>query len=69
MTKKVKEITYSQAMAQIEETLQSLREENLSVDTLAQRVKQTTELISLCRKRLLDVEQEIKQTLSNEESR
>ncbi len=69
MAKKVKEITYSQAMAQIEETLQSLREENLSVDTLAQRVKQTTELILLCRKRLLDVEQEIKQTLSNEESR
>lgn len=67
MAKRVKEITYSEAMAQIERTLERFKNEELSVDELAQEVKQATELISLCRAKLYGAEQEIKSVLSNEE--
>ena len=43
------EMSYKEAIAEIEAILRSLREEQNSVDTLAERVARATELIALCR--------------------
>lgn len=60
---KKEEITYAEAMAKIELTLAKLRNDELDVDTLSAEVKQATELIALCKKKLHKTETEIAKIL------
>ncbi|MEE1099293.1 MAG: exodeoxyribonuclease VII small subunit [Alistipes sp.] len=60
---KKREITYSEAINEIEATLQRFRNEELSVDELTESVKRTSELITLCKTRLKSVEEELKSIL------
>ena len=53
------EMSYKEAITEIEAILRSLREEQNSVDTLAERVARATELIALCREKLRKTEGEI----------
>lgn len=55
-----KDLTYDEAMAEIETILAKFRNEEMSVDMLAADVKRATSLIALCRKRLLKAEADIK---------
>lgn len=52
-------LSYAEAMAEIERTLQRFRSEELSVDELAEKVKHTSALIAECRARLKKAEEEI----------
>lgn len=52
-------MTYKEAIDEINAILKSLREEQNSVDTLAERVARATELIALCREKLRKTEGEI----------
>lgn len=61
MTKK--EITYTEAMAEIEQTLAHFRNEEMDVDSLATEVKRATELIALCKERLCKAETEVTKIL------
>lgn len=56
---KKSDLSYAEAMAEIERTLQSFRSEELSVDDLAEKVKRTSALIAECRTRLKKAEEEI----------
>lgn len=56
---KKKEISYAEAMAGIEQVLARFRSEEMSVDTLAAEVRRATELIALCKERLLKAEEEV----------
>ena len=47
-----KEVTYAEAMAEIEKILARLRNEEMDVDSLAAEVKRATELIASCKARL-----------------
>lgn len=58
-----KEITYTEAMAEIERTLARFRNEEMDVDSLATEVKRATELITLCKERLCKAETEVTKTL------
>ena len=60
---KKSELTYTLAMAEIEQILARFRNEELSVDDLTKEVKRATELISLCKERLLKAEQSVKKIL------
>lgn len=60
---KKSEISYSEAMAEIEQILGRFRAEELSVDDLAKEVKRATELIALCKERLTKAEQSVKKVL------
>ncbi len=53
-TKKVKsdEIGYAEALAELEEILEGLEEEDVDVDALAEQVQRASELIELCRSRI-----------------
>ena len=53
------DMSYKEAITEIEQILKSLREEQNSVDTLAERVARATELIALCRAKLRKAEADV----------
>lgn len=60
---KEKKLTYSEAIAEIEQILARLREEHIDVDSLSVEVKRATELIAQCRTQLTSVEQAVREQL------
>lgn len=61
MTKK--KLTYTEAMAEIEQILGRLKSEQIDVDTLAAEIKRANELIAWCKGRLYEVEQAVNSEL------
>ncbi len=57
------ELTYSQALQELEEILRSIESADTDIDTLSAKVTRATELIKFCRARLLKVEGEVKEIL------
>lgn len=62
-----REISYSEAMAEVEQILASLGDGAINIDTLSERVKRASELISLCRARLCKAEDEVAALLGEEQ--
>lgn len=60
-----KELSYSEALGELEEILRSIEGGTSDIDTLATKVTRATELIKLCRTRLTKVEGEVKEILEN----
>ena len=58
-----KELTYAEAMAEIEKILERLRNEEMNVDGLAAEVKRATELIASCKARLRKTEADVSKVL------
>ena len=56
-------MTYKEAIAEIEQILKSLREEQNSIDTLSERVARVTELIAICREKLRKAEADVNNVL------
>ena len=56
-------LTYSEAIAEVEQILARLRDEQIDVDVLTAEVKRATELIAQCRAQLTDVERAVKEQL------
>jgi exodeoxyribonuclease VII small subunit len=65
MTKK--NLSYSEAVANIEEILQQIETGELDVDELAEKVKQASELLKLCKGKLFSTEKEIEKVLKEME--
>jgi exodeoxyribonuclease VII small subunit len=61
MTKK--NLSYSEAIARIEEILQQIETGELDVDELAEKVKQASELLKLCKGKLFSTEKEIEKVM------
>lgn len=66
MTKK--NLTYSEAITTIDEILQQIETGELDVDELAEKVKQASELLKLCKGKLFSTEKEIEKILKEMES-
>lgn len=64
--RKEKEQSYGEAMERIRTILASLQDENTDIDTLAERVKEASELIAFCRAKLLKAESEVGKVLETE---
>ena len=58
MGKKV-DISYTEALAEIEAILTSLQSSNCDVESLAKKVERASELIDLCRKKLRKAESDV----------
>ncbi len=58
-----KKPTYKEAITEIEEILGLMEREELDVDDLSAKVKRVSELIRMCRKKLLQTEEEIEKVL------
>jgi exodeoxyribonuclease VII small subunit len=60
-----KKITYSKAIAEIEEITEKIENNELDVDLLAQNVKRIAELIKLCKAKLKSTEEEVEKILKD----
>jgi exodeoxyribonuclease VII small subunit len=65
MTKK--NLSYSEAVATIDEILQQIETGELDVDELAEKVKQAAELLKICRSKLFSTEKEVEKILKEME--
>jgi len=66
MTKE--KINYDTAVAEIEEILEKIEEENLGVDELAEKVNRVSQLLKICRDRLLASEEQINKILDKDKT-
>ncbi|MFO8067206.1 MAG: exodeoxyribonuclease VII small subunit [Bacteroidales bacterium] len=57
------EISYSDAIAELESIVEEIENENISVDILSDKVKRAAELIKICKKALQLTDKEVKQIL------
>ncbi len=55
-----KQISYNQAVDELQEILEDIKEQNIDVDKLSAKVKRAKELISTCEKRIKQAEMEVK---------
>jgi exodeoxyribonuclease VII small subunit len=56
-------ITYSQAIEELEAIVNEIENEDISVDVLSEKVKRASVLIAICRKALHTTEEEVKKIL------
>lgn len=63
---KDRELSYSQAMAEIERILARLEDAQMDVDSLAAEVGRATELIAFCRSRLMKAEEDVNKILASD---
>lgn len=63
MATKKGEVSYAEAMNEIENILAKFQNNQMDVDNLTDEVKRATKLIELCKKRLLKVDEEVKKIL------
>lgn len=61
------EISYTEAMAEIEAIMAKLRGENIDIDTLAAEVKRASKLIEMCKKRLHATEEQVRKLFKDEQ--
>jgi len=62
-----KEISYSDAITEIEQTLQKIENEELDVDDLASKVKRISSLLKICKDKLNSTEEEVDKILGQME--
>lgn len=62
-----KKITYSEAMAEIEDILEKIENEELDVDELAEKVKRVSVLLKTCKDKLTKTNQQVEQILKEME--
>ena len=60
---KEKEITYNEAMAEIETILDKIERDAIDVDNLAQQVKRVATLLALCKNKLTVTQSEVEKVL------
>lgn len=58
-----KKVSYSEALAEIEKILEGFNDPKLDIDTLADKVKRASELITLCKNKLHKAEKDIEKIL------
>ncbi|MBZ0157974.1 MAG: exodeoxyribonuclease VII small subunit [Alphaproteobacteria bacterium] len=61
---KSRQITYRQALTELEQIVGEIEAEDIDVDILAEKVRRATFLITFCRGRLRNAEDEVKKALS-----
>jgi exodeoxyribonuclease VII small subunit len=64
---KAKELSYSGAMAELEEIVASIESEDVDVDVLAEKMKRAAVLIKFCKDRLKNTEEEVKKIVTEME--
>jgi exodeoxyribonuclease VII small subunit len=61
-----KELTYAEAIAEVESIVTKFATGEMDVDSLAANVKRATELIALCKARLAKAESDVAEILKTE---
>ncbi len=61
-----KELTYSQAVAELEKILRLMQSDECDIDRLAALTRRATELIAECRSRLMATDEELRAILDQQ---
>jgi exodeoxyribonuclease VII small subunit len=64
-----RQITYSQALTELERIIAEIESEETDVDTVAEKVKRAAQLITFCRSRLKETGEEVKKVLAGMEEK
>ncbi len=64
-----KQMTYSQALTELEKIVEEIESEEIDVDTVAEKVKRAAQLIKFCRSRLKDTGEEVKKVVAGMEEK
>ena len=62
-----KKISYNEAMAEIEDILEKIENEELDVDELAEKVKRVSVLLKTCKDKLTKTNEQVEQILKEME--
>ncbi len=60
-----KDISYNDAVEEIEEILHQIENEELDIDILSEKVKRVSTLLKLCKKKLHQTENEVQKILED----
>ena len=60
-----KDISYNEAVVEIEKILQQLENEELDIDNLSEKVKKVSSLLKTCKKKLHRTEEEVQKILDS----
>ena len=58
-----KTVSYNEAMAEVEEILDKIENEELDVDDLAEKVKRVSVLLKICKDKLLKTNEQVEEIL------
>jgi len=61
--KKTKPESYDQAICELENIVKQIENEEFSMDTLLEKIKQAAELIEFCKQRLKTVDEEVQKIM------
>lgn len=61
-----KEIKYEEAVAQLEEIVDKMENDELDIDQLSDQLKRAKELVKFCKDKLTKTDEEIKKLLSED---
>jgi len=64
MAKKI-EISYNNAIAEIEEIIEQIENQELDVDNLSEKIKRVSILLKICKDELFETEKEVENILKN----
>jgi len=62
-----KTVSYNEAMAEVEDILEKIENEELDVDDLAEKVKRVSVLLKICKDKLLKTNEQVEQILKEME--
>ncbi len=62
-----KKISYNEAIAEIEEVLEKIENEELDVDELTEKVKRVSLLLKICKDKLFSTNEQVEQILKEME--
>lgn len=60
----MEEITYTQAVNELEELVKKMQDPNCSIDKLSQYTKRSKELLDVCKQRLTATDEELRRILN-----
>ena len=60
------EMKYEEAVAQLEEIVEKMENDELDIDQLSEQLKRAKDLVKLCKAKLTKTDEEIKKLLSEE---
>lgn len=61
---KNKELTYSQALKELEKIVKEIESEEVDIDILAEKIKRASQIITFCKGKLRTAEDEVKKVLA-----
>jgi len=61
---KNKELTYSQALKELEKIVKEIESEEVDIDILAEKIKRASQILTFCKGKLRTAEDEVKKVLT-----